>query len=197
MPNNNLGAAHLANNPNLYEPQRTNNFYFIVNDIDGILRAAPSSYSESNRAIDNAQSTLFYSVSAVSFPYFSQSPIEINRGNSAIKVAGKATFGEGSLTIRDFIGADGKSVLMAWQALSYDVETEAVGRMADYKKDCTLIEYTPDNAEVVRYYDLKGCWVSSIGSVDRSYDGNDAATVQATIQFDKAIMRVPETETAA
>ena len=106
MPNNNLGSAHLADNPNLYEPQRTNNFYFIVNDIDGILRAAPSSYSESNRAIDNAQSTLFYSVSAVSFPYFSQSPIEINRGNSTMKVAGKATFGEGSLTIRDFIGAD-------------------------------------------------------------------------------------------
>ena len=195
MPNNNLGAAHLADNPLLYEPQRTNNFYFIVNDIDGILRAAPSSYSTNNQTIDNAQSTLFYSVSAVSFPYFSQQAINIARGNSDIKVAGKPSFGDGSLTIRDFIGADGKSVLMAWQALSYDVETEAVGRMANYKKDCTLIEYTPDNTEVVRYYDLKGCWVGSLGNIERSYDGNEAATVQATIYFDKAIMRVPETET--
>lgn len=194
MANNNFGAYHLSDNPELYEPQRTNNFTFVVSDIDGILRAAPNSYAENNRTIPNAQTVLYYSVLSASIPHFSQQAIDIPRGNSVVKVAGKPSFGDGSLTIQDFIGADGKSVIMAWQALSYDVETEAVGRMADYKKDCTLIEYTPDYKDVVRYYDLKGCWVGGIDEGDRSYDGNNAASIKATIYFDKAIMRLPDVE---
>lgn len=193
MPN--FGAAHLSDNPTLYEPQRVNNFTFVVSDIDDILRASASSYDESNSKIPNAQSILYYSVASVSIPHFNQSPIEIKRGNSSIKVAGTPTFGTGSLTINDFIGADGKSVLMAWQALSYDVENETVGRMSEYKKDCTLIEYTPDYKDIVRYYDLKGCWVSDISEDDRSYDNQGKAVVRATIQFDKAIMRLPDTAT--
>ena len=39
---NQYGAYHLADNPSLYEPQRTNNFTFIVTDIDNILRVGVS-----------------------------------------------------------------------------------------------------------------------------------------------------------
>ena len=194
MPNNNFGAQHISDNPTLYEPQRSNNFTFVVSDIDNILRAAPSGYSENNRNIPNAQSVMYYSVTSVSVPHFSQQAINIPRGNSSIKVAGKPTFTDGSLIINDFIGADAKSVLMAWQALSYDVETEAVGRMAEYKKDCTLIEYTPDYKDIVRYYDLKGCWIGNLQEDERNYDSNNATKVTATVYYDKAIMRLPDVE---
>lgn len=194
MADNNYGAYHYSDNPALYEPQRTNNFTFVVSDIDGILRSAPSSYSENNRRISNAQSVLYYSVSAVSVPHFTQQAIPIRRGNTSIKVAGVPEFAGGQLNVHDFIGSDAKSVLMAWQALAYDVETEAVGRMADYKKDCTLIEYTPDYKEVVRYYDLKGCWVSGISEDNRDYNQNGASMVNATIEYDRGIMRLPEVE---
>lgn len=193
MPDNNYGAYHLGDNPTLYEPQRTNNFVFVVSDIDGILRSAPSSYSESNLRIQNAQQILYFSVASVQLPHFQQNPIEIKRGNSSIKVAGVPSFTGGQLTVHDYIGADPKSVLMAWQALSYDVETEAVGRMAQYKKDCTLIEYTPDH-EVVRYYDLKGCWVSNLTEDQRSHDTNNASMITVEIQFDRSIMRLPDVE---
>lgn len=194
MPDNNYGAYHLGDNPTLYEPQRTNNFTFVVSDIDGILRSSPSAYSEANSTIQNAQQVLYFSVSSVQLPHFSQNPIEIKRGNSSIKVAGVPSFSGGQLTVHDYIGADPKSILMAWQALSYNVETEAVGRMADYKKDCTLVEYTPDYAEVVRYYDLKGCWISDLNEDQRNHDNNNAAMMTVTIQFDRSSMRLPDVE---
>ena len=194
MPDNNYGAYHLSDNPELYEPQRTNNFVFVVSDIDGILRASSSTYSEANNSIPNAQSVLYYSVSSAFIPHFSQNALPIARGNSTIKVAGTPTFQGGNLQIHDYIGADSKSVLMAWQALSYVVETEAVGRMSEYKKDCTLIEYTPDYKDIVRYYDLKGCWITGINEGDRSYDSNNLSMVTANVEFDRATMRLPDVE---
>ena len=43
-----IGTYHLANNTNIYEIQRTNNFEFIVTDIDGILRAGSDSSTYAN-----------------------------------------------------------------------------------------------------------------------------------------------------
>ena len=33
------GTYHLANNNDLYEPSRSNNFEFLVTDVDNLLRA--------------------------------------------------------------------------------------------------------------------------------------------------------------
>ena len=69
----------------------------------------------------------------------------MRRGNSVIKYAGNPTFPEGSLQVQDFVGLKVKSILMAWQALAYDVVNDKGGRAADYKKKGTLIEYTHDH----------------------------------------------------
>ena len=110
-----------------------------------------------------------------------------------MKAAGIPTFNEGSLVINDFIGADGKSALMAWQNLSYDVRTEKVGRMKDYKKDCYLLEYTPDY-QLVRQWLLKGCWVSGITMSEFNQEQGEKRTVSATIQYDSAFMQMPDDE---
>lgn len=151
----NNGAYHLADNPRLYEPQRSNNFEFIVMGIDSLLRASVDA-GDTDAYIANGQETLIFSVVSASIPHFTQGKIEVKRGNSIAKFAGTAEYPSGSLKVNDFIGADSKSVLMAWQRLSYDVTTESVGRAADYKKDCTLVEYSPDYKQV-RYFELKGC----------------------------------------
>jgi len=173
------GAYVLADNPKLYEIQRRNNFEFVVPDMDNILRAGTSS------KITNAKEVLRVSVVSAPIPHFSQNPIEIRRGNSVIKAAGVPTFTNGTLVVNDFIGADTKAVLMAWQNLSYNVRTEKVGLMADYKKIAWLTEYTPDY-QVVRKWKLSGCWVSSITEQDYNMDSNDKGTISATIEYDKA-----------
>ena len=80
---------------------------------------------------------------------------------------------------------------MAWQNLSYNVKTEKVGRMTDYKKRCYLNEYTPDY-KLVRTWRLEGCWVSGIQGGDFNMESNDKKTITATISFDKAFMEMPD-----
>lgn len=173
------GTYHMAASPAFYEPQRANNFEFVVTDLDNLTRTLD------NTVIDGAQEILRLSVTLSSIPHFSQDPISIRRGNSVLKYAGTPTFTDGQLEINDYIGADSKSILMAWQNLSYNVKTEKVGLASEYKKDCYLIEYAPD-LQKVRQWRLHGCWVSSISEGNYSSEDNSKKTVQATIQYDRA-----------
>ena len=189
---NQYGAYHLADNPSLYEPQRTNNFTFIVTDIDNILRVGVSAEeAEDSDYIKNASNTLSLSVVSASIPMFSQEPIIIRRGNSVMKVAGLPTFSDGSLEVYDYIGADSKSILMAWQNLSYNVNTEKVGLMRDYKKTCYLCEYDPDY-KLVRTWKLLGCWVSSLSEDGFNQENGDKKVITAKIEYDKAFMEMPD-----
>ena len=186
-----IGAYHLASrdNVNLYEPQRSNNFEFLVTGLDTLIRVG----GDDSDKIANAQDVLRFSVESFSIPMFRQNVITIERGNSVMKAAGKPEFSDGTLVINDYIGADGKSVLMAWQNLSYNVYTEKIGRMADYKKTCWLSEYTPDY-KLVRTWRLEGCWVSQLQESEFSMTDDGKKTISATITYDKAFMEMPDEE---
>ena len=186
------GSYVLADNPNLYEIQRTNNFEFVVTDIDGILRAGAGG-SENNSTIDNAQEVLRISTSSAFVPHFSQETITVRRGNGVQKYAGVPTFSEGQIQLNDYIGADTKAALMAWQNLSYNVRTQKVGLLTDYKKDCYLIEYTPDYQEVRRWI-LYGCWVKSLSENEYNHESNDKHSITATIEYDYAEIDMKGTE---
>lgn len=187
-----IGTYHLANNPDLYELQRNNNFEFVVTGIGELVRAGATA-GDGRSTITNGQEVLRLSVVKASVPNFKQDVLTIKRGNSVMKMAGVPTFDSGNLVVRDFIGADTKSSLMAWQKLSYDVRTEKVGKMSAYKKDCTLIEYTPDY-QMVRYWNLRGCWISGITQDDFDMESGETKTLSATIEFDKAEMHLPDEE---
>lgn len=107
-----IGSYHLADNPELYESQRDNNFEFIVTGIDNILRVGAEP-GDTSPNIENASQTLRFSVVSSSVPMFSQEVLSIRRGNSIMKFAGAPTFSDGTLVVNDYIGADTKSALMA------------------------------------------------------------------------------------
>ena len=183
---NQIGTYHLADNPQLYEIQRGNTFEFIVTDIDNILRAGAIG-TERNARFTNAQEVLRLSATGAPVPHFQQNVVEVRRGNSVLKYAGTPTFSSGTLTLNDFIGADTKAVVMAWQNLSYNVRTDKVGSLdvTNYKKNCYLIEYTPDFRKV-RQWILYGCWVSNISEGDYSSDSGDKKQITVTIEYDHA-----------
>ena len=184
-----FGTYHLADNPQLYEPARSNNFEFIVTDIDDLIYAGTDKNmpDDEKNHIKNGQEVLRVSVVSSSVPHFSLSKIEVKRGNNTINFAGTPTFDDGQLVLNDYMGARTKSILLAWQALAYDVTNEKVSRATNYKKDCTLVEYSPDYEEVLRTWTLKGCWISSLSEDAFSNEANDKRTVTATIVYDKAI----------
>ena len=189
MASTQIGTYHLADNPQLFEVQRQNNF---VTDIDGIIRAGALG-TESNAKINNAQEMLRLSVTKAFVPHFTQEVVNIKRGNSTLKYAGVPSFPEGSIDFNDYIGADIKSILKAWQNLSYNVRTEKVGSLdvTNYKKDCYLIEYTPDYRKV-RTWRLYGCWISSLSEGEYTSDSGDKHQISCTIQYDRAEIDLSE-----
>ncbi len=193
MASQQIGTYHLADNPQLFEIQRQNNYEFVVTDLDGILRAGAVG-NEKNARINNAQEMLRLAVSKASVPHFTQEVVPIKRGNSTLKYAGVPTFNEGSLSFHDFIGADITSILKAWQNLSYNVKTEKVGSLdvTNYKKDCYLIEYTPDYRKV-RTWRLYGCWISSLSAGEYNNDSGEKHMLDATIQYDRAEIDLSDT----
>lgn len=173
-------AYHMADSPNLYEPQRSNNFEFIVSGL-GTLVIPDGSGRTINE--QNASDAIRLSVSSTSVPHFQQSVIEIQRGNNTVKYAGTPTFDSGTLVINDYIGLEAKMVLEAWQNLSYNVRTQKVGLAGDYKKEAYLVEYTPDY-QAVRKWVLKGCWISQISEDNYNNEENSKRSITATIQYD-------------
>lgn len=187
---NSLSAAHISSNLENYEAARSGFFSLIVDDIDNIVNAAFSGDHKAAAAGDRiakAQEHLKLNVVKAPVPHFSLQPLEYKRGNDTVKFAGVPTFKEGSMVVDDVVGIDTKSIIMAWQALAYDVHTRKGGRMKDYKKNCTLVEYTQD-FEQIRSWTMYGCWVSDIqeGEFDKENDGKRQIT--ATIQYDRAEM---------
>ena len=186
------GTYHMADNPNLYEPQRINNFEFVVTDLNNLIQPGtqiPTGNGNTfttGRKIEQAQEILRMSMIGTFVPHFQQSVIEIRRGNNQLRYAGTPNFNSGgTIRVNDYIGAGTKAILEAWQALSYNVYTEKVGLASDYKKDCYLIEYTPDY-QVVRQWRLHGCWISNISEDDYNNESNDKHNVTATIEYDRA-----------
>lgn len=195
---NELSAAHISANLANYEAARSGFFSLLVDNIDNIIKATYTGDGTDPRDTDkiaNAQEILKLNVVKAKVPHFSLNALEYRRGNDVVKFAGVPTFESGSIVVDDVIGLDTKSILMAWQGLAYNVHTRKGGRMKDYKKDCTLIEYTQD-FEQIRSWKLYGCWVRDIseGDFDKESSG-DKRQITATIEYDRAEMVMPKTAT--
>lgn len=166
------GTYYLLNNE--IEVQRTNNFEFVC-IYNGKQEGMAESYSEVIRL----------SVNRASVPHYNQDVIPVKRGNTTIKFAGVPSFGDGQISCIDYIGLDTLKALREWQSKSYNVATEKVGLVQDYKRTCQLYEYTPDG-QTVRMFELYGCWISSLTEDEFNSESNGQHTIQCTITYDKA-----------
>ena len=106
-------------------------------------------------------------------------------------MAGNPSFDAGSFECQDFVGLDTKSALMAWHGLAYDVVNDLGGRMKDYKKNCTLIEYDQAHNEI-RHWDLIGCWISDITEDEFDVSADGDRKIGCTIQYDRSVMHLPD-----
>lgn len=192
MAANNFGTYHISSNLSNYEVARPNFFTFIVEGLNNVVRSdfALEDPTDADK-IKDAEEVIKLSVTKASVPHFEVSPIEIRRGNSVVKYAGNPTFPDGSIECMDFVGIDTKSTLMAWHAQTYDVVNDKGGRAINYKKNCTLVEYSQDYTEI-RYWELIGCWVSNISEDNFDIEGDGARKITCTIQYDRAIMHLPD-----
>ena len=188
----NRGTYHLSDNPDVYEPARNNNFEFLITGIESLLKAGvnPTPAPSDEDFIKNGQEVLRVAVESSSVPHFRLGDIEVRRGNNIAHFAGLPSFNSSSLTVKDYISvnsgvANPKDVMLAWQALAYNVRTEKISRASVYKKTCTLTEYSPDY-EIVRQWTLEGCWCSEVSEDAFTTENEGQRRFTATIIFDRA-----------
>jgi hypothetical protein len=192
---NSLSAQHISTNLANYEAARSGFFSLIVDNIDNIVRASYTGEHSAAATADKiaqAQEILKLNVTKAPVPHFSLQKLSYKRGNDTVNFAGVPEFTDGSIVVDDVVGMDTKSILMAWQALAYNVHTRKGGRMKDYKKDCTLCEYTQD-FELVRSWKLYGCWIRNVSEGDFDKENDGKRQVTAEIVYDRAIMEMPQT----
>jgi hypothetical protein len=200
MADQSLNTLHISENLAAYEAARNSFFVFYVDPTQLTNLYSPDFDPDSGEAkvedgtrFDGqmASDALRLNVVKSSVPNFTIEPMEYRRGNDVVKFAGVPTFKDGSITVDDVVGLRTKDMLYAWQYLAYNPITRKGGRMKDYKKTCTLIEYTQDY-EQIRYWTLYGCFVTGIdeGDFDRESDGKRQMTV--SISYDRAIMSIDE-----
>jgi hypothetical protein len=191
---NSLSAKHISTNLANYEAARTGFFSLIVDDIDNIIKASYSGERQDAAAgdkISRAQEVLKLNVTKAPVPHFELAKHTYRRGNDEVHFAGVPTFNSGNIVVDDIVGLDTKSILMAWQALAYNVYTRKGGRMKDYKKNCTLVEYTQD-FEQVRSWTLYGCWIQNISEGDFDKENDGKRQITANIIYDRAEMNLDE-----
>lgn len=184
-----ISTYHMASNPALYEPSRNNAFRFVLNPaLDTLVRAGASEengLSDDDYLSGNAK-TIELAVSQASVPHFSINSIEIRRANSVMKFANVPEFSDFSIKCNDYVGARVKDILMAWQALVYDVSKDVIHTADNYKYDCTLVEYNTDFSKIIRSWRLIGCWVSSLQEGEFDYNSNDKRSIDVNIEYDRA-----------
>ena len=190
---NSLSAKHISTNLANYEAARTGFFSLIVDDIDNIVSAAFSGERDTATSKDTigpkAQETLKLNVISAPVPHFTLEKLQYKRGNDTVTFAGVPEFQSGSIKVDDVVGLDTKSILMAWQALAYNVYTRKGGRMKDYKKNATLVEYTQD-FEQVRSWTIYGCWISEISEDEFNKESDGKRQITAKIEYDRAEMNL-------
>ena len=192
-----LNTRHISSNLRNYEAARSGFFTLLVDDIDNLL--SPSYTGEADAATDSdylvdSQNRLRLNVTKAFVPQFQLGTGSYRRGNDVVNFATTPSWTSGSIVVDDVVGLDTKSILMSWLYLAYNPHTRKGGRMADYKKTCTLCEYTQDY-ELIRTWTLEGCFVTQLqeGDFDKENDGKRQIT--ATIVFDRATVNLPDDET--
>lgn len=191
-----LNTTHITSNINQYEAARSNFFVFQVapDQLNNLVHPDfDTSTGEPNSAdLYNGQLVSDYlrlNVVKANVPNFKlSSPIVYTRGNDVVKMAGKPEFSDGEIVVDDVVGLHIKDMLYSWLYLAYDPHTRKTGRMADYKKTATLLEYTADY-KLIRYWILDGCFVTGIDEAAFDREGDpDKRQLTVAISFDRSMM---------
>jgi hypothetical protein len=150
-----LNTQHISTNLRNFEAARNSFFVFQVNPSELTNLYHPNFNPDSGKPSSTdiydgnvASEALRLNVVKASVPTFSVSTESFRRGNDVVKYATVPEFADGSITVDDIVGVDTKSLLYSWLYLAYNPHTRKGGRMKDYKKTCTLIEYTQDYEQV-------------------------------------------------
>lgn len=149
-----------------------------------------------------ASTELTKQVSDVSRPTVTFDEMLIDVYNSKVKLAGKPSWGDVTLNLRD--DANGQVQKLVGQQIQkqFDFMEQASARSGiDYKFQCNIEMLDGGNGtlepSVLEKWELYGCFVSEANYGDANYGEANPVTVALTIKYDNAVQFAGETGTGA
>lgn len=203
------GTGHMIYS-SAWEPQRTNNFELIIENLDSLVTAnyketvEDSMKTTSNSNIyslasdysqdpdtniihpPNAGERIMLSVDSYTAPAIEIATITTNYGNNSIKWAGKPEFPNSTIVVNDYIGIQVERILSAWFRCAYDFKSEKIGLAKHYKKTGYLAEYDPKGG-TARVWRLDGLWLASFNLGEWNQAGNEQRKLNATLVYDRVV----------
>lgn len=163
-----LSAQHLAPSKGFFEPQRSFNWSLEI-------------------ALDNAgdQILIMQGLEAFSAPNESNEEIPLHYGNEVRYVAGKASFAQAELTLKDFVDQGVANAIIKWRRQVYNAETGSIGLAKDYKKSADLTLMAP-NQSAVRIWKLHGVWPVSVHYGDLNMTSSSNVLIRVSLRYDRA-----------
>lgn len=150
--------------PNKFEPKLKNRWVFAIEGLDSYL------------------------IKSASRPSISIESQTISYMNSKRYVAGLASFEAMNVTLHDPIAPSGAQQVMEWVRTHFESVSGRAGYADFYKRDCQLKLVDPIGT-VIELWDIKGCFLTSAGFGDLSYEDGTPAEISLTIQFDNAVLQ--------
>ena len=186
-----FGAYHLSANPDLYQPQLTQNFKFIFPDFVPLLKEGKTGV-EDDAYIYDVSNILEVSLTSAQVPTYTQNAVTIRRGNSMAKYAGTIEWSDIELVFNCFEGAHTKDALLAWRSLCYNVKKDTIAALDNvnvpYKQNCYLVEYSGDWRKQ-RTWEIINAFPTNVSFTGYDFNQRDGVvTATVNLAYDRAIV---------
>lgn len=155
-----MGNDLLLRMPIEYEPLRKNRFLFRFPSDLGVQE---------------------WWVSSAARPSIKIGSTEIQFLNTSTYVAGRYTWDSINITLRDPIGPSASQAVMEWVRLHAESATGRMGYAVAYKRDI-IIEMLDPTGTAISQWILKNCQITDVKFGELSYDSDDLATIEITLQ---------------
>lgn len=109
--------------------------------------------------------------------------LEIRHFNAATKIAGKVSFENAKIKIRDIISPDMFFNAQLWFEKVFDPVTKTLNYASDYKRIGYAYRYS-SKGEDVRKYTLYGLWIKSLTPGDMNYEEAKGVEIELELACD-------------
>jgi len=120
---------------------------------------------------------------SVTLPTRSYEALQVNYANKTINVAGRVSFSNMSIVVRDVISKDTELQLTKWAESILSVKKGTRGSIEKYKVNVEVIPLSP-NGDKGRPSIARGCFPVSINWGDLSYDNTGIRTLNIELAVD-------------
>ena len=134
-----------------------------------------------------------YFVSATATPQETSSTINVDWMNSQLKIGGRTTFNEWTVTVRDKIDSGIYKYFESWRKFVYD-KNKGTSLIPGAYKDWAILELLDNNGLMQQQFELRGAFPTTVASATYDYSTDGIVTFAVTFAYDDFVT-ISDTQT--